>query len=201
LCEKPNKHTFAALFNRVTAYKGHYCFNGQQLLYRLTCGYIKIIQKIIVMREVKKGDKIKIHYHGRLDDGTTFDSSEGREPLEFEVGGGMVIPGFDNGVLGMTPGQKKTINIPVDEAYGPVQDDMFMEFPINRFPEDMKPEVGMSLNMSNGSGQAIPVVIAEVQDEVVILDANHPLAGEDLTFDLELVEIVGGKPLIISPYD
>ncbi len=153
------------------------------------------------MREVKTGDKIKVHYHGRLDDGTTFDSSEGREPLEFEVGSGMVIPGFDSGVIGMTPGQKKTITIPVDEAYGPVQEEMYMEFPINRFPEDMKPEVGMSLNMTNGSGQAIPVVIAEVQDEVVILDANHPLAGEDLTFDLELVEIVGGKSLIISPYD
>ncbi len=151
------------------------------------------------MREVKTGDKIKIHYHGRLTDDTTFDSSEGREPLEFEVGSGQVIPGFDNGVLGMTPGQKKTIQIPVDEAYGPVQEDMFMEFPIDRFPADMKPEVGMSLNMSNGSGQAIPVVIAEVQDEVVILDANHPLAGEDLIFDLELVEIVAPKSLIIMP--
>ena len=152
------------------------------------------------MPEVKNGDTIKINYRGTLDDGTVFDSSEGREPLQFEVGSGMVIPGFDKGVLGMTVGQKKTINIPVDEAYGPVQDEMFMEFPIDRFPEDMKPEVGMSLNMSNGSGQAIPVVIAEVLEEVVVLDANHPLAGEDLTFDLELVEIVGGKPLIIAPY-
>jgi len=151
------------------------------------------------MSEVKNGDTIKIHYRGTLDDGTVFDSSEGREPLQFEVGSGMVIPGFDNGVLGMTIGQKKTINIPVEEAYGPVQDEMFMEFPIDRFPADMKPEVGMSLNMSNGSGQAIPVVIAEVLDEVVVLDANHPLAGEDLTFDLELVEIVGAKPLIIMP--
>jgi len=151
------------------------------------------------MPEVKNGDTIKINYRGTLDDGTVFDSSEGREPLQFEVGSGMVIPGFDKGVLGMTVGQKKTINIPVDEAYGPVQDEMFMEFPIDRFPEDMKPEVGMSLNMSNGSGQAIPVVIAEVLEEVVVLDANHPLAGEDLTFDLELVEIVGAKPLIIMP--
>lgn len=151
------------------------------------------------MSEVKNGDTIKIHYRGTLDDGTVFDSSEGREPLQFEVGSGMVIPGFDNGVLGMTIGQKKTINIPVEDAYGPVQDEMFMEFPIDRFPADMKPEVGMSLNMSNGSGQAIPVVIAEVLDEVVVLDANHPLAGEDLTFDLELVEIVGAKPLIIMP--
>lgn len=151
------------------------------------------------MAEVKNGDTIKINYRGTLDDGTVFDSSEGREPLQFEVGSGMVIPGFDKGVLGMSIGQKKTINIPVEEAYGPVQDEMFMEFPIERFPADMKPEVGMSLNMSNGSGQAIPVVIAEVLDEVVVLDANHPLAGEDLTFDLELVEIVGAKPLIIMP--
>jgi peptidylprolyl isomerase len=151
------------------------------------------------MREVRNGDTIKVHYRGKLDDGTVFDSSEGREPLQFEVGTGMVIPGFDTGVLGMSVGQKKTITIPVDDAYGPVQEEMFMEFPIDRFPEDMKPEVGMSLNMSNGSGQAIPVVIAEVMDEVVILDANHPLAGEDLTFDLELVDISGGKPLIIMP--
>ncbi|HWB26840.1 MAG TPA: peptidylprolyl isomerase [Chitinophagaceae bacterium] len=151
------------------------------------------------MREVRNGDTIKVHYRGRLDDGTVFDSSEGREPLQFEVGSGMVIPGFDSGVMGMTVGQKKTITIPVEEAYGPVQEEMFMEFPIERFPEDMKPEVGMTLNMSNGSGQAIPVVIAEVQDEVVILDANHPLAGEALTFDLELVDISGGKPLIIMP--
>lgn len=151
------------------------------------------------MREVRNGDKIKVHYRGTLDDGTVFDSSEGREPLEFEVGSGMVIPGFDKGVMGMTVGQKKTINIPVDEAYGPVQEEMYMEFPIDRFPADMKPEVGMSLNMTNGSGQAIPVVIAEVQEEAVILDANHPLAGEDLTFELELVDISGGKPLIIMP--
>ncbi len=153
------------------------------------------------MSEVKNGDKIKVHYHGRLEDGTTFDSSEGREPLEFEVGSGQVIPGFDNGVLGMTPGQKKTITIPVEEAYGPVQEDMYMEFPRERFPADMVPEVGMSLNMSNGSGQTMPVVIAEVQDEVVILDANHPLAGEVLIFDLELVSIEGKKSsLILTPY-
>ncbi len=152
------------------------------------------------MSEVKNGDKIKVHYHGRLEDGTTFDSSEGREPLEFEVGSGQVIPGFDNGVLGMKTGEKRTVTIAVEDAYGPVQEDMFMEFPIDRFPADMKPEVGMSLNMSNGSGQTMPVVIAEVQDTVVILDANHPLAGEPLIFDIELVEIAGKKPLIISPY-
>ena len=152
------------------------------------------------MQQVKSGDTVKVHYHGKLTDGTTFDSSEGREPLEFEVGSGSVIPGFDSGVTGMQVGDKKTINIPVEEAYGQKQEDLFMEFPRDRFPADVKPEVGMQLNMSNGSDQNFPVVIKEVNDDTVILDANHPLAGEDLTFDLELVEIKGGKsPLIIMP--
>ncbi len=151
------------------------------------------------MQEVKSGDTVRVHYHGKLNDGTTFDSSEDRDPLEFEVGSGSVIAGFDNGVTGMKVGDKKTINIPVDEAYGQVQDDLLMEFPLDRFPADMKPEVGMELNMSNGAGQNFPVVITEVLDNSVVLDANHPLAGEDLTFDLELVEIKGKSPLIIMP--
>ena len=151
------------------------------------------------MQEVKKGDTIKVHYHGKLTDGTTFDSSEGRTPLEFEVGSGMVIPGFDEGVTGMKVGDKKTVHIPAEEAYGAKQEDMFMEFPMNRFPEDMKPEVGMTLNMSNGSGEQFPVIVAEIGDEIVILDANHPLAGQDLIFDLELMEIAGASPLIILP--
>lgn len=151
------------------------------------------------MQQVKKGDTVKVHYHGKLTDGSTFDSSEGREPLEFEVGGGMVIPGFDSGVTGMGVGEKKTITIPANEAYGHKQEEMIMEFPKDRFPADMVPEPGMQLNMSNGSGQDFPVVIVEIKDEAVILDANHPLAGEDLTFDLELVEICGSKSLIITP--
>jgi FKBP-type peptidyl-prolyl cis-trans isomerase 2 len=151
------------------------------------------------MQQVKKGDTVKVHYHGKLTDGSTFDSSEGREPLEFEVGSGQVIPGFDDGVTGMAIGEKKTILIPADEAYGQKQEDMIMEFPKERFPEDMVPEAGMQLNMSNGQGQNFPVVIVEVKDTVVILDANHPLAGEDLTFDLELVEITGSKSMIIMP--
>jgi peptidylprolyl isomerase len=151
------------------------------------------------MQQVKKGDTVKVHYHGKLVNGTTFDSSEGREPLEFEVGGGMVIQGFDEGVTGMQIGEKKTIYIPALQAYGDKNEDMIMEFPKDRFPADMVPEVGMQLNMHNGSGQQFPVVIVEVKDEVVILDANHPLAGEDLIFDLELVEIKGGSPLIIMP--
>lgn len=151
------------------------------------------------MQQVKSGDKVKVHYHGRLTDGTTFDSSEGREPLEFEVGAGMVIAGFDNGVIGMVAGDKRTIEIPVDEAYGAANPEMLVEYPKNQFPEDMQPEAGMRLNMTNGSGQVIPVVIKEVNAEMVILDANHPLAGQDLVFDIELVEIVGGSPLIIMP--
>ncbi len=151
------------------------------------------------MRQVKSGDTIKVHYHGKLADDTTFDSSEGREPLEFEVGAGMMIPGFDSGVLGMAAGEKKTLVIAAEEAYGPVQDEMFMEFPIDRFPPDMKPEPGMALNMTDGQGQQFPVVIADVKEEVVILDANHPLAGKELVFDIELMEIAGGKSLIIMP--
>ena len=151
------------------------------------------------MQQVKSGDSVNVHYHGKLTDGSTFDSSEGREPLEFEVGSGSVIPGFDAGVTGMIVGDKKTVTIPADEAYGQKQAEMIMEFPMDRFPEDMNPEVGMQLNMSNGSGQNFPVVIREVREESVMLDANHPLAGEELIFDLELVEINGGKSRIIMP--
>lgn len=111
----------------------------------------------------------------------------------------MVIPGFDEGVTGMAIGEKKTIHIPADQAYGPKQEEMIMEFPRDRFPADMVPEIGMQLNMSNGSGQNFPVIIAEVREAVVVLDANHPLAGEDLVFDLELVAIDGASPLIIMP--
>ena len=151
------------------------------------------------MQQVKSGDTVKVHYHGKLTDGTTFDSSAGREPLEFEVGSGMVIKGFDDGVTGMKIGDKKTINIPVDEAYGPKQEEMLVEFPIDQFPPDLKPEVGMPLTMTTSQGQPVQVIIAEIKEDSVILDANHPLAGEDLVFDLELVEIIGAKPLIIMP--
>jgi FKBP-type peptidyl-prolyl cis-trans isomerase 2 len=149
------------------------------------------------MQQVKAGDTVKVHYHGRLTDGTTFDSSEGREPLEFKVGSGQVIKGFDSGVTGMQVGEKKTIEIPVTEAYGPKDENMVVQFPKANFPEDLNPEVGMQLNMTNGSGQVIPVVITEVAEDNVVLDANHPLAGEDLIFDIEVVEISGGSRIIM----
>jgi FKBP-type peptidyl-prolyl cis-trans isomerase 2 len=151
------------------------------------------------MQTAKSGDTVKVHYQGRLTDGSTFDSSEGREPLEFEIGSGMVIKGFDDGVTGMKVGDKRTINIPVDEAYGPVDEDRIVEFPRANFPPEMVPEVGMKLNMTSGDGHVIPVVITGVKDDTISLDANHELAGEDLVFDLELVEIVAAKSLIILP--
>jgi peptidylprolyl isomerase len=151
------------------------------------------------MQKVKSGDTIKVHYHGRLTNGETFDSSEGREPLEFEVGSGMVIKGFDDGVTGMIVGEKKTINIPFLEAYGPVQEEMLVEFPLDQFPPDLKPVVGMPLTMTTSQGHPVQVVVAEVREVNVLLDANHPLAGKDLIFDLELVEIAGASPLIILP--
>lgn len=151
------------------------------------------------MQTVKAGDRVRVHYHGRLTTGETFDKSEGRAPLEFEVGSGMVIKGFDDGVTGMAVGEKKTINIPFMEAYGPTNPDMVIPMPKDRFPQDLEIEVGMPLAMSDGQGQQFQVTVTEIKEDVVVLDANHPLAGKDLVFDLELVEIVGDSPLIIMP--
>ena len=141
------------------------------------------------MQQVTKGDQVKVHYHGKLTDGTTFDSSQGREPLQFTAGSGQVIKGFDDAVIGMAAGEKKTVHIPVAEAYGERDDNMSMEYPVSDFPADMKPEVGMELQMGDNSGNVFPVVITAVNGDMVMLDANHPLAGKDLVFDLELVAI------------
>ena len=150
------------------------------------------------MQQVKDGDTVKVHYHGKLRSGETFDSSEGREPLEFTVGSGQVIKGFDDGVRGMNVGDKRTVEIVSGDAYGEKEEDRVIEFPKTQFPPDMKPEVGMQLMMNDGEGQQLPVVITEVKEETVTLDANHPLAGQDLIFDIELVEMAP-KSLIIMP--
>ena len=150
------------------------------------------------MQQVKSGDKVKVHYHGKLRNGETFDSSQGREPLEFTVGGGQVIKGFDDGVMGMQVGDKRTVEIEVTDAYGEKNEDMVVEFPKEQFPPDMKPEVGMQLMMNNGQGQSFPVLVKEVREDNVLLDANHPLAGEDLIFDIELVEIVPVSRIIMT---
>jgi peptidylprolyl isomerase len=131
--------------------------------------------------------------------GETFDSSAGREPLAFEVGSGAVIKGFDEGVTGMAVGEKKTIQIPFLEAYGAHNAEMVIEMPKDRFPADMEVTIGMPLHMSDGQGRQFQVTVTEIKDTAVLLDANHPLAGKDLIFDLELVAIDGASPLIILP--
>ena len=142
------------------------------------------------MPQAKKGNKVRVHYTGRLDDGTQFDSSAGSDPLEFELGAGQVIPGFENAVTGMRPGDKETVTIPADEAYGPHRVEMVLKAPRREIPAELNPEVGQQFQLQHPSGQAIPVVVTEVTEETVTLDGNHPLAGQDLTFDLELVKVL-----------
>ncbi|MEQ8925033.1 MAG: peptidylprolyl isomerase [Fulvivirga sp.] len=142
------------------------------------------------MSEAKKGDKVKVHYTGKLNDGSVFDSSVEREPLEFELGAGMMIAGFDKAVHGMKIGDKKTAEIPSEQAYGERSDDMIVSVPKTQLPPDLSPSVGQQLSMQQPSGQAIPVVVTSIDEENIELDANHPLAGKDLTFEIELVEIV-----------
>ncbi len=141
------------------------------------------------MAQVTAGDTVRVHYTGRLDDGSVFDSSEGREPLRFEVGSGQVIGGFDEAVTGMESGETKTVRIPAEEAYGERRDDLLLDVERSAFPSSIEPEVGQRLQMSQGPGQPAVVTVTEVTEERVRLDANHPLAGEALTFELELVSI------------
>jgi len=140
-------------------------------------------------QSVKKGDTVKIHYTGRIKDGQVFDSSKEREPIEFEIGSGRVIAGVDKGVIGMKPGEKKEVTVPPQEGYGEYEQKLLIDVPMDKMPEDIKPEVGMRLQIVNDMGQPLPVLVTEVNDESVKLDANHPLAGKDLVFNIELVEI------------
>ncbi len=142
------------------------------------------------MAQVKEGDVVRVHYTGKLTSGEQFDSSAGREPLEFTVGAGQMIKGFDAAMPGMEVGEKKTINISAEDGYGPKNEDAVIEFPKEHVPADMKLEPGMQLTLSDPNGNPVPVIVIEVKDEVVILDANHFLAGEELVFDVELVEIL-----------
>ncbi|HHF42947.1 MAG: peptidylprolyl isomerase [Candidatus Aminicenantes bacterium] len=138
---------------------------------------------------VKNGDTVKVHYTGRFEDGVVFDSSEGRDPLEFTVGAGMLIRGFEDALIGMAPGEKKTVRVEPQDAYGDYDDNLVLTMPLDRVPEDITPEIGMELQLISQSGQKLPVVVKEVQEEAIILDANHPLAGKVLVFDIELLEI------------
>jgi|694.fasta_scaffold09703_11 FKBP-type peptidyl-prolyl cis-trans isomerase 2 len=144
------------------------------------------------MSKVQLGDTVRVHYKGTFTEGgELFDSSEGRPPLEFKVGSGMVIHGFDKGVLQMQAGDKKQVEIPHLEAYGPFNEMMIFEFDKKEIPADMgEPAVGMELHMMDNEGNELPVIVMEVKEETIVLDGNHPLAGKDLTFEIELVEIV-----------
>lgn len=140
------------------------------------------------MPQAKAGDTVRIHYTGTLSDGTVFDSSSGRDPLEFTLGAGQVIPGFDSAVSGMDVGASRTVTIPAADAYGPRRDDMVLAIPREQVPPHINPTVGEQLQVGQGQEQFL-VTVAEVNEREVVLDGNHPLAGEDLTFQLELVEI------------
>jgi FKBP-type peptidyl-prolyl cis-trans isomerase 2 len=140
--------------------------------------------------QAKKGDIVRVHYTGKLNDGSQFDSSVGRAPLEFTLGAGQMIAGFDAGVLGMAIGEKKTINIDPANGYGLKNSEAIIDFPKSNIPEGMSIEIGMKLNLQNEYGQPVPVEVVEIKDDTIVMDANHFLAGKDLVFDVELVEIV-----------
>ena len=141
------------------------------------------------MTQAKSGDTVKIHYTGKLSDGTVFDTSSNKDPLQFTVGKGQVIEGFDEAVTGMVVGETKTAEIPYDKAYGPRNDNMIIVVDKKQVPPELKPEVGQRLEVGSASGEMLAVTVIEVGEENITLDANPPLAGEDLTFDLELLEI------------
>lgn len=141
------------------------------------------------MTQVKTGDTVRIHYTGTLNSGAQFDSSQGRDPLEFVVGSGQIIPGLDKALPGMAVGDRKVVEVPADEAYGPVNPQARQSVPRSQVPPEIPLEAGAQLQVQTPDGRVMPVVVREVTDEAVTLDLNHPLAGEDLTFDIELMSI------------
>ncbi|MCE8007556.1 peptidylprolyl isomerase [Aestuariivita sp.] len=141
------------------------------------------------MTEVKTGDTVRLHYTGTLQDGTVFDSSEGRDPLEFQVGSGQIIPGLDQAIPGMVTGDTKTVEIDCADAYGPINPAMRQAVPRADIPAEIPLELGTQLQMQTPDGQAVPVMVVDLNETEVTLDANHPLAGKDLTFAIELVSI------------
>ena len=142
------------------------------------------------MSIAKANDTVNVHYTGKLTSGQVFDSSLERDPLQFTVGGGQMIKGFDEAVNGMAISEKKTVTIPSAEAYGDRNDELIQTVPRTELPADMKPEAGQTLVATNDNGQQTHVIVQEVTEEAITIDANHPLAGQDLIFEIELVEIV-----------
>src|SRR4030042_3105322 len=141
------------------------------------------------MSDAKEGDTVKVHYTGTLEDGTVFDSSRDHEPIEFTLGKGQIIKGFENAVLGMSIGETKTVRIPSNEAYGPRRDELLLKFNKTDFPPDIEPVKGLVLDLRNPDGRSLVARITEVSGDLVTLDANHPMAGKDLTFKIDLMEI------------
>jgi len=141
------------------------------------------------MNQVKENNTVKVNYTGKLSDGQVFDSSEGKEPIEFTLGQGQLIPGFEKGLIDMELNEKKTITVAKEEAYGDVNKDLIQEVKKTELPQDMTPEVGMGLVSKSPDGQEMNLMVIEVKDESIVIDGNHPLAGKDLVFDLEVLEI------------
>lgn len=142
------------------------------------------------MSQAKLGDTVRVHYTGTLEDGTEFDSSVGRDPLQFVIGDGMLIPAFEQAVVGMAPGDSKTIKVEAEQAYGPYVKELVVDFERSQIPPYIKPEVGMELQINQEDGGSTMVKVLDVTDEKVTLDANHPLAGKNLVFNIKLVEVV-----------
>jgi FKBP-type peptidyl-prolyl cis-trans isomerase 2 len=141
------------------------------------------------MNQVKENNTVKVNYTGKLSDGQVFDSSEGKEPIEFTLGQGQLIPGFEKGLIDMKLNEKKTITVAKEEAYGDVNKDLIQEVKKTELPQDMTPEVGMGLVSKSPDGQEMNLMVVEVKEESIVIDGNHPLAGKELVFDLEVIEI------------
>lgn len=141
------------------------------------------------MTKVKNGDKVKVHYTGTLEDGSVFDSSANREPLEFEVGGGQMIPGFDKGVVGMELNETKNISIASVDAYGEQRQELIQEVSKELLPKEMEVTVGQTLVSQTPEGQQFHVIVKEIKEDTIVIDGNHPLAGKDLKFEIKMVEI------------
>lgn len=142
------------------------------------------------MSQAKDGDKVKVHYTGKLENGEVIDSSKDRQPLEFEIGGGSVMPGVEKGIIGMEIGDTKSIQIPPEDAFGPWRRELLVDLRRNEFPENMNLTVGQTLQMRDMDGDPLSLIITDVNEDTVTLDANHPLAGKTLVFDVELIAIV-----------
>jgi len=143
----------------------------------------------ILSNTINTGDKVKVHYTGSLEDGSVFDTSDGRDPLEFTIGESQVIPGFEKAVLDLNPGESTKITIPSNQAYGEVREDMMVEVERAKLPDNITPQLGLQLALNQPDGQSIPVIISKLTESHITLDANHPLAGKDLTFEIELVSV------------